>query len=167
MVRVFSAFPYTCWWCGYFLICQMYKNHSSSFWISSRGNCCMSSCTFSASMKRRKFRGLWVTFWAPPHTPICFHDIFGCLHATIEELNKVAAPENVWHTKLKILIVWPFTGKAYWSLNYNNSWRKEEYHNESRKLWIIIIHEKTKRRPSALSKIELGERGVSGWKSRL
>ena len=76
-----------------------------------------------------------------PHPmPICLHAIYDCFHAATAELNKVVATESICPTKLKKFIIWPFTEKLCWSLDYTNSGRREEYYNKSRKLRIIIIY---------------------------
>lgn len=55
MVRVCLSLSYLFLW-GYFLSCLMCKSHSTSFWISPRGNCSMCGCIFGVSMGKGKFR---------------------------------------------------------------------------------------------------------------
>ena len=43
---------------GYFLSCPMCRSHSTSFWISFRGNRSICSCIFGVSMGGRKVRNL-------------------------------------------------------------------------------------------------------------
>ena len=44
---------------GFFLICQICRGHSASFWVSFRGNyCSVYSCSFSVSVTRDELRSL-------------------------------------------------------------------------------------------------------------